>query len=464
MSIQKIILSLVLWLVLPCLLMAANPQKADALFQQGDYAEALVMYKTLHQASPKTVLYTYRLARCEQETGDNTNAIRHFEEAGDKYNLRNLYLGDLYYVSYRFSEAKTMYKAYLEGIGQDNERYEEIQEQLRRTERAERLLARIEDVAVTDSVSFPATQLLSHLPLSAEQGRFAMENGSFSYCNQRADRRFMTVTDPATGRILLCKQEKLLETWAEPDTLPDIVNRFVRQGYPFLMSDGVTLYYSAMSNQGLGEWDLYVTRYNPSTNSYLTPELIGMPFNSLANDYLYFVDEAAGKGYFVTDRQASKGVLTLYTFIPSEVKKMLQDSSDTYIRQFAQLQVLRPAVTAGKPHAPAVQVVPSVKPDNDTTAEVRMHILITDSVVYTSLDDFKSDKAREYAGEYMALCSEQEKLASQLAAQRLRYAEAEGLEKEQIKNDILLLEQQVREYLRHSKELLLMLRRTELTM
>ena len=49
------------------------------------------------------------------------------------------------------------------------------------------------------------------------------------------------------------------------------------------MADGVTIYY-ASDGEGLGGYDIFVTRYNTNTDTYLVPENVGMPFNSPYND------------------------------------------------------------------------------------------------------------------------------------------------------------------------------------
>lgn len=437
-------------------------QRADALFQEGAYAEAGELYSSLHKSSPKNALYTYRLARCEQELGDNENAIRHFEAAGDKYNLRNLYLGDLYYVAYRFTEAKQMYKSYLDGIGEGNERYSEVIEQIKRAERAEKMLARTEDITFIDSVSFPANELLNRIPLPKEQGTFSFTNGNFTYTNERADRRIIAVREKDSGRIVIAKQEKLLDkSWSALDTLPDIINQYNTQGYPFLLPDGVTLYYSALSNQGLGEWDIYVTRYNPSSDTWLTPQLLSIPFNSLANDYLYFIDEISETGYLLTDRQAERGVLTLYSFIPNEEKQILRDSSEQYVRDYAQLKtVVRTAEvistekeqnTAKKDEA---QNIDQSKPQNAIPK-----ILISGDTYYNSLDMFCSDEAKVYAQEYVNISADIEQKAAQLLSLRQSYSINKN--DRQDAQTILTLEKELRQQTKLAKEKLLICRKLE---
>ena len=74
------------------------------------------------------------------------------------------------------------------------------------------------------------------------------------------------------------------------------------QNYPYMLSDGVTLYFASKDTNGLGGYDIYVTRYNTHTNTYTTPENLGFPYNSSANDYLMVIDELQQVGYFATDR------------------------------------------------------------------------------------------------------------------------------------------------------------------
>lgn len=466
---MKKLVVLVIFFSISLSLVAAVPsaQSADALFQAGSYSEALPLYKALHHTYPKNALYTYRLARCEQEEGLTDEAILHFEQAGSKYNLRNLYLGDLYYVDYRFADAAQMYQAYLSGIDDTHERYAEVQEQLSRAQKAQKILAKAEDICVFDSVFFPSSSLLSELPLSPEQGKFGLIDGNFTFCNQRADRRLVVVEEPQTGRHLICKQERLLDSWTPLDTLPEQVNMFAQQGYPFLMSDGLTLYFSAQSNQGLGEWDIYVTRYNSATDSWLNAELLNVPFNSIGNDYLYFIDETTGIGYFLTDRHAPKGLLSLYSFVPNAEHKSLRDSSDFYLRQFAQLNVLcehkeDDAVyrSAGK----TVEKQQSSHAEVDNVGAEDISVLITDTLVYSSLSAFRSEEARRLAAQYIQLRADNMREEAELAGLREQYLMADKGARTGISERILLLERTLKENGKRANTLLSECREKEISL
>ena len=105
------------------------------------------------------------------------------------------------------------------------------------------------------------------------------------------------------------------------------------------MPDGVTFYFAQKGEQSIGGYDIFVTRYDPETGSFLKAENIGMPFSSTANDYLYAIDEVNNLGYFVTDRRQPAGKVCIYVFIPNETRKSYQSEaySDAQMRALADI-------------------------------------------------------------------------------------------------------------------------------
>lgn len=87
--------------------------------------------------------------------------------------------------------------------------------------------------------------------------------------------------------------------------------------YPFMMPDGTTFYFAATGEESIGGYDIFVTRFDSESGSFLKAENIGMPFNSTANDYMYAIDEFNDIGWFATDRSQPEGKVCIYIFIPS---------------------------------------------------------------------------------------------------------------------------------------------------
>lgn len=449
-------LTISLFLVYASCAFSQSAQRADALFGEGKYQEALVIYQALHRKEASNPLYTYRLARCEQEMGNPEAAISYFQvENTKRYTLRNFFLAEAYFQAYRFDLAKELYNAYLENIGSEEERYQYTQLQLIRTDRLDRYFRKMEDIFIIDSVSINADSLCQHIAsMTDEIGTFSCQDGLYSYTNQRGDRRYITVkTDD--GRTILCKQEKLLDEWTEPDTLPLLINQNLRQNYPFLMPDGMTLYYAAASDNGLGGWDIYVTRFNPSTNSYIKPELLNMPFNSISDDMLLWVNENEGKGYFLSNR---RGHLCLYTFIPSTQKKTL-DADDSYKSDFARLKCLRPLVAQETEEHTHIEPVFS---KTEETNAPDFTLVINDSTVCHALTDFRNDEARQMAETYLDLLEQIQQETRDLATKRQSYHNAETAEQKQLLTPLILsIEKDIIRLKKEAKQTLLTLRQKE---
>lgn len=112
-------------------------------------------------------------------------------------------------------------------------------------------------------------------------------------------------------------------SWDKPAKLFDYESIFGNNNgswvsYPFLMSDGVTLYFAADGDNSLGELDIFISRRDG--DGFLQPSNVGMPYNSPYNDYLYAIDEENGIGWWATDRNQLQDSVTIYTFIPQELR------------------------------------------------------------------------------------------------------------------------------------------------
>lgn len=96
-----------------------------------------------------------------------------------------------------------------------------------------------------------------------------------------------------------------------------------KENYPVLLSDGIRLLFAREVVEGLGGYDLYLTRYNIDRGEFLEPSLLGLPFNSPANDYLLAYDEEQDRTFLLSDRDSAVGALKLYVFrgLPQALKE-----------------------------------------------------------------------------------------------------------------------------------------------
>ena len=419
---------------------AQTAKQANQLFEAGKYAEALPVYEKLYAGSPNNLLYTYRVARCLQEAGRYAEALPLFEKTEKKYTLSYFFEGECFQAMWKPDDAIAAYRMYIiESMSSDRTEY--VQEQIAIAEKRSRYIHRVLDVKIIDSVYISKSDLLRAYPLSKDAGTLTQSaDGSVTHTNQRGDKRFF-----AQGTALY-QQSRLLSEWERAEILPSTVNRGSKQDYPFCMSDGTTLYFAAQAEDGMGGWDIYMTRYNPATNTYAAAENIGFPFNSEGNDYLYVIDEQMGVGYFATDRRCTGDQVCVYTFLAESKQSYLPMSMPAdQLASFAQLKQYhraeRPVVELQEEEEEPVQEETKAKAAKKKAAtESSVFFIVDDNTVYTKLKDFQNADAKDLYNQYAGWQKELTDTNEKLVEKRRAYFEASAKKRLTMTRPILELE------------------------
>jgi hypothetical protein len=453
LPLQRIMRRIILFIVCfgcTIALLGQTPSSADSQFKAGNYLEAQKIYKALLKNYPSNALYLYRYARCAQELGDDTTAIQYFDKAGDRYTLKHLYMGNSYLRLWYADEALASYRTYLQKEPDESQEY--VQQQITRAELLQRYLRRVERVQIIDSVNVPLDSMLHVIQLSEEAGSLCLDTaGSIIYTNQRNERKLWSTFDEM-GRILVSSQ-RLLDNWSTPDTLPDNINFTALQYSPYLLNDGMTLYFAAQDSNGIGNLDIYVSRYNTTTETYTTPENIGMPYNSPANEYMFVIDETKNIAYLATDRFAEKGRVHIYSLALPEQKQYWRNISHESLVKYAQLSIFERfnADTIINPIA-----------DKSIDKIKDFCFIINDSIVYYSLEDFQASTAREQYNEWKLIDQQYKSEQHQLYLLRQEYATADDDRKKELTPAILHLENNQSQLQVQCEQLLHSIRRIEM--
>jgi outer membrane protein OmpA-like peptidoglycan-associated protein len=100
--------------------------------------------------------------------------------------------------------------------------------------------------------------------------------------------------------------------WSKPENLGSTINTEENEDAVFLDFDGKTLYFSSQAHKGMGEYDIFKSVYDSSSNKWSQPENLGFPINTADND-IYFVLSGDGKhGYYASIREDGYGEKDLY--------------------------------------------------------------------------------------------------------------------------------------------------------
>ena len=230
-------------------LSATKVDEGEVLFNNKQYAKARTVYEALLKQKPNDALYNYRYARCCYELKDTENAIVHFELAGNKFPMRDLYLGELYFNTYRFDESVMAYQTYMATLKPDDSKLPKYQRKIKLAESGARLLTKVDDIAIVDSQLVNKNLIFLHFyKFSSELGSLKEEQiklnnrktvDKITYTTQRQDRVYYS--DSIHGQMNILTSYKLLDTWSDPVSISDVINTPANENYPFLLLDGVTV-------------------------------------------------------------------------------------------------------------------------------------------------------------------------------------------------------------------------------
>jgi tetratricopeptide (TPR) repeat protein len=100
--------------------------------------------------------------------------------------------------------------------------------------------------------------------------------------------------------------------WGQPQRLPDVINSKYNEDFPYLLNDGVTLFFSSEGHNSMGGYDLFKTTWNPETNVFSKPENLGYPLNTTDDDRNICVTPDDRVAYVSAFRPGGLGDLDIY--------------------------------------------------------------------------------------------------------------------------------------------------------
>lgn len=342
-------------------------------------------------------------------------------------------------------------------------------------QRLESMRGFTQKVMFIDSVVVSKSKLLSSLNIPDEAGSIQAYNKFFNttdqpnsivYLNQLRNK--CVFSKFADGGWDLYSQEMIGEKWSNAVPLKglDILGDDVDINWPFLLSDGTTLYFAAKGEESIGGFDIFMTRYDETTQSYLKPENIGMPFNSIDNDYFFIVDEYDGIGWFATDRNQPEGKVCIYSFIYNNVREnyVVDEYTPEQLRQLSEIHSISQTWTSNQARLSALEQLTAVYKRKFTQKKKNdFEFVINDELTYTTLTDFRSSEAAEMYVDLNELLRKKNKLDSSIERARIAYPTARQAHREQYKQQLLAAEKQSEKYETDIKNLSKEIRRIELT-
>lgn len=424
---------------------AAPIDEAKRLYREGDYAAAVEKLRTLVRRSPRDGNVNYYLGASLYAMGDNAEAVAPLKvAAGRGVADAHRMLAEIALSDYRADDASESLDAWSAALKKARKSVPDSHAELsRRALTMRNMLERVESIEVLDSLTVDSADFFTHYRLSSAAGRVLPPEAvrragagsldselSAAYMPQNRSELLWAASDTA-GVFALYGADILDDgTLDHTKALGDNLSEGGSALYPFLMPDGVTLYFANNGENSLGGYDIFMTRRNDAAeegdDAFFVPQNVGMPYNSPYNDYLLAIDETSGLGWWATDRNQIPGKVTIYVFVPSAVRVNVP-AGDENLRQLARLSDIS---LTRREYADGAAELTRRLPAADETADAanaprRFALDMGNGTVYTSLNQFKNQGARSAMLEALAAEMALNKQLAALDELRERYRRGE---------------------------------------
>lgn len=411
--------------------------------------------------APRNVALNHAAAEALREAGRLSESIPFYLKSG---NTGYLSAAEAAFYLYRFDEAREYLDKYHEKLskadaekepripdaGHDGESLSLSEYLSARIDLGRSMLDRVEKIQVIDSINVPAERLFEFIRLARDAGSLLGEEATAivanddvlnslglvyldapSYLTERGDELYWTGIND-NGRMSIYESSRLSDGfWDKPRKLFDFNSIFGNSSgmsvtSPFLMADGVTLYFAADGEDSLGGLDIFISRRD-GDGDFLQPSNIGMPYNSPANDYMYAIDETTGVGWWASDRSGLSDSVTIYMFIPQELR-INYDVDTPGLADYAALTSIALTQPAGADYTALRRRLQSLAEPiagNWGSGSTDFDFALPDGRVAHRLSDFRSSMAREAMSRLLKAREDMARETSELQALRERYGKGD---------------------------------------
>lgn len=454
-----------------CVLVASTmvAQNDSTLVVNTNEVSKIAILKSELEKKPNDVKRQYNLGKAYLEEGNIFLAFPLLEHAAPRLGKEGqLTLAKAYVGLYQFDKANDILDKHFRITKRSKALPEEVENLKSRIKQAEKLLDNTERITVLDSLILPKSSFLSAIKLTPGEGSIKENNGE-----THGDIPYARFINGVNSVALMAQQaadssqnsdifiQNLVgRQWSNPQPLESI-NTAQNENFAVLKQDGITLIFARENGpDGIGGYDLYMTRRNLNDDTFLAPTLLGMPFNSPYNDYLLIYDENKNLGYLVSDRFCPTDRVCVYTFRPNE--KIIQVPSDDHAVKAlwaSWMNIKATQDTESDELTTAPQTVATTTPPKRKD----FMFILGDGRTYTNFEDFTVPRAQALYKEAFRIEKEISELKNELQKLRLQYAKGDNSERSNLRTPILSKETILQQKELQLQSLLKEVRNTELT-
>ena len=404
--------------------------QAKEMLENGECSEAIETLTHIISSKPKDSEAPYLLGLAYLCQGNKEKAEEELLAAKKKGSLPAIYeLAELELKKYNITQAETYIAEYRKALKKAKKGTQDLSVDFDdRLDKISTMLDRVEKIVIIDSIEVDAESFFKHYGLAQHSGSLnspstlpkGFKNAEPTVVFETGDQRerLWSIEDEDNMFRIVSSKALINGNWTEPATVGDQINEGGDANYPFLMSDGVTLYFANDGENSIGGYDIFITRRDGE--EFLQPTNIGFPYNSPYDDYLLAIDESRGLGWWATNRNGHPDSVTIYTFIPSDIR-INYEIDNPNLASLARIGSYRDSW--GEDDYSSKQVASRIAPAKNVSIKQtnKFAINIPGKGIYTSLEQFRNKKAADLMKQYLATLNQLEEMKINLEKLRAAY-------------------------------------------
>ncbi|MCM1490888.1 MAG: hypothetical protein NC095_08705 [Muribaculum sp.] len=375
--------------------------------------------------------------------------------AVDAYSADYLEEGHEAFLNYDFELASELYAKYAKALDKrpDPDGENLLEKYERQLQIAESSLENVQKLEIIDRIDVPAGDYVSGIPLPANEGRLLppgnlpipdhYNDSDYTFNSSSGDFVMWTETGEE-GISKLYESTRLIDgSWETPISSGTVLNDGGNLRNPFMLTDGMTLYFAGDGDGSMGGLDLFVATKDPSTGKYRQPTGLGYPFNSPYNEYMIAIDEENGIGWWVTDRNQLDGKVSVYVFYTNDVRKNYNPDEEEDIVALARIDDIKITQNPEKDYAMVISDIKERGNKQVLTDTNEIKFPFPGGRMIKHLSDLKSAAAKRSLSKYLNAESEFIENCEQLSSLRKKYHSEGRVASQALKNQIYDLEKAI---------------------
>lgn len=327
--------------------------KADALFDEQRFAEAMPLYSQLVSLSPGDRKLNYHYGTCLLFGGDDKEkAIGHLKFATEDPGIPTMawyWLGRAYHLNYRFKDAQAAYQRFV-GTGDKKALaqwpVDALEQQCRN---GEKLLSNLKEITVRNKVEVEGSEFFRFYDLTDIGGKIVVMPEELKTSIDKKNKLRSLVYLPEKGGPIyfgsygkdgktgldIYRTELMPEgTFAPPVKLAGYINTDQDEDYAFMHPDGKSFYFSSKGHNSMGGYDVFRATFDKGLDAFGRPENLDFAVNTPDDDIFYMVDAEHKEACFASGRSSKQGKLHVYRVGTAQVPLIITVLKGTFANQF----------------------------------------------------------------------------------------------------------------------------------